>query len=111
MVIKPMLSAGHEGELCQWLKGMSLMSQSMKCHNESCSSSLQMQWQKARNNDKYSWVCSACLKKQSIRTGSFFMNLKSEIKVIIKIIRAWCQNNSIGCVSKNLGIYKYIYIF
>ncbi|PSN39506.1 hypothetical protein C0J52_21149 [Blattella germanica] len=107
MVIRPMLSAGHEGELCEWLKQMGLLRQGMKCSNTNCVGG-KMEWSKARVVDKYNWSCTACSKKVSIRDGSFFMPVKCELKVVIQAILNWCERTTVDVAAANLNLKTHI---
>ncbi|KAJ4437258.1 hypothetical protein ANN_17393, partial [Periplaneta americana] len=103
MVIRPMLNAGHEGELCEWLKEMGLLRRGLKCSNTNCKGG-KMEWNKARVVDKYNWSCTACSKKVPIREGSFFMPLKCDLKVIIQAILSWCERTPVEVAANNLKI-------
>lgn len=105
MVIRPMLNAGHEGELCEWLKQMGLLRRGLKCSNTNCKGG-KMEWSKARVVDKYNWCCTACPKKVSIRDGSFFMPVKCELKVVIQAILSWCERMPVEVAANNLSEYK-----
>jgi hypothetical protein len=107
MVIRPMLNAGHEGELCEWLKQMGLLRRGLKCSNTNCTGG-KMEWSKARVVDKYNWSCTACSKKVSIRDGSFFMPVKCELKVVIQAILSWCERTPVEVAANNLNLKTHI---
>jgi len=108
MVIRPMLNAGHEGELCEWLKQMGLLRRGLKCSNTNCTGG-KMEWSKARVVDKYNWSCTACSKKVSIRDGSFFMPVKCELKVVIQAILSWCERTPVEVAANNLSEYWWLH--
>ncbi|XP_048514099.1 uncharacterized protein LOC105683282 isoform X2 [Athalia rosae] len=90
LVVKPMLQQGHEGELCSWLKEMSLMRAVSNCPHPHCKGRI-MIWNPARIIDKYNWGCPKCNRKVSIRVGSFFLAIKCDLKLCLQTILGWCQ--------------------
>lgn len=89
-----MLQPGHEGELCTYLKEMGLIQRSVRCQGTdkapNCSSP--MKWTQARIVDKYTWKCSECSRRCSIREDSFFKLTKCSLMATIRILLGWCKN-------------------
>ncbi|XP_049858035.1 uncharacterized protein LOC126345148 [Schistocerca gregaria] len=109
MVIRPMLTPGHEGELCEWMKEMGLLRRTWRCTNEDCKGvNGYMTWNKARVVDKYNWACPNCSKKLSIREGSFFIHIKCELKQIFQAILCWCEQTPVAQASATLGIKDHV---
>ncbi|KAJ8880986.1 hypothetical protein PR048_017459 [Dryococelus australis] len=98
-----MMSGGHEGELCEWLKQMGLLRRTAQCTNPDCKGRSPMSWRKARIVDKYNWACPDCTRKVSIRESSFFLSIKCELKAIIRCMLGWCERISIDVTSNQLG--------
>ncbi|OAD56951.1 hypothetical protein WN48_02476 [Eufriesea mexicana] len=90
VVVRPMLQQGHEGELCGWLKEMSLIRTVSTCPYPECKGR-SLAWNQARIVDKYSWSCPNCTRKQSIRENSFFFGVKCDLKMCLQLILGWCQ--------------------
>ncbi|XP_046426025.1 uncharacterized protein LOC124182594 isoform X1 [Neodiprion fabricii] len=90
LVVRPILQQGHEGELCSWLKEMSLIRTVSNCPHSTCKRRT-MIWNPARIIDKYNWGCPQCNKKLSIREGSFFLAIKCDLKLCLQTILGWCQ--------------------
>lgn len=90
VVVRPMLQQGHEGELCGWLKEMSLIRTVSTCPHPECKGR-SLAWNQARIVDKYSWSCPNCARKQSIRENSFFFGIKCDLKMCLQLILGWCQ--------------------
>ncbi|XP_023247428.1 uncharacterized protein LOC106635802 isoform X2 [Copidosoma floridanum] len=107
MVVKKMLNDGHEGELCLWLKEVSLIRSDMNCLTESCNGK-SLTWQPSRVVDKYCWYCTNCKKKQFIRDSSFFLQIKCELKICMQIIVAWCQFTPSEVVVSYLGLKHFV---
>ncbi|XP_066995816.1 uncharacterized protein [Anabrus simplex] len=102
VVIKPMLTPGHEGELIEWMKDMGLIKQAVRCP---CAGQRgKMVWSKARIVDKYTWVCRACSKKLSIRSESFFAGFKCDLKKVMLAILCWCNRVSGEVAAKQLDL-------
>ncbi|GLH03768.1 hypothetical protein R5R35_014145 [Gryllus longicercus] len=109
MVIRPMLTPGHEGELCEWMKEMGLLRRGWRCTNEDCKGARSyMVWNKARVVDKYNWACPNCSRKISIREGSFFVHIKCELKHIFQVILGWCEKVSSEITAKNLELKNHV---
>ncbi|XP_063220789.1 uncharacterized protein LOC134530114 [Bacillus rossius redtenbacheri] len=107
-VLRPMMSGGHEGELCEWLKQMGLLRRSAQCSNPDCKGRSPMCWRKARIVDKYNWACPDCTRKVSIREGSFFLSIKCEMKAIIRCMLGWCERTSIDVTSSQLDLKQHV---
>nr|CAD7397962.1 unnamed protein product [Timema cristinae] len=107
-VIRPMLQSGHEGELCEWMKQMGLLRRGVRCNNPECHGVGTMKWSKARIVDKYNWSCFDCPKKVSIRDGSFFVNIKCELKAAIQAIVGWCEQTPVDVTCKHLNLKNHI---
>ncbi|KAK2583530.1 hypothetical protein KPH14_009486 [Odynerus spinipes] len=90
VVVRPMLQQGHEGELCSWLKEMSLIRTVSNCPHSDCKGR-SLVWNPARIVDKYNWTCPDCARKQSIREKSFFLGIKCDLKLCLQLILGWCQ--------------------
>jgi len=84
--VEPLLVAGREGDLCEWLKKNGLVAKEQKCPNNECLTTDKMQWHRARVVDKFNWVCSECKKKVPARHGSFFADFKCELGFALKVI-------------------------
>ncbi|XP_011155469.1 uncharacterized protein LOC105192883 [Solenopsis invicta] len=91
IAVRPMLQEGHEGELCSWLKEMSLIRTTCNCRNLDCKGR-NLTWSPARIIDKYVWTCPNCTQKQPIRENSFFLGIKCDLKLCLQLILGWCQN-------------------
>lgn len=98
-----MLQQGHEGELCGWLKEMSLIRTVSNCPHLDCKGR-SLVWNPARIVDKYNWTCPDCTKKQSIREKSFFLGIKCDLKLCLQLILGWCQKISYEDAASYLGI-------
>lgn len=107
VVVKPMLQQGHEGELCGWLREMSLLRTFVACPQEECSGR-NLIWRPARVIDKYKWICADCKAVQSIRDNSFFITIKCELKICLQVILAWCQQELSEIAAANLGIKEHV---
>ncbi|XP_058791625.1 uncharacterized protein LOC131664495 [Phymastichus coffea] len=107
MIVKPMFQAGHEGELCSWLREAGLMRSSMNCRTETCNNR-SMTWAPARSVDKYCWNCTECKKRETVRDSSFFMQIKCDLKLCMQIIVAWCQSHPCDVVESYLGIKHHV---
>lgn len=105
VVVRPMLQQGHEGELCSWLKEMSLIRTVSSCPHLDCKGR-SLAWNPARIVDKYSWSCPNCQRKQSIRDSSFFLGIKCDLKMCLQLILGWCQRIPCEIVASHLGIYR-----
>ena len=103
-VVKNMLQPGHEGELCSWLKEMNLIRSSMNCPTETCGNKTLI-WGSARSVDRYGWNCTECKKRQSLRDNSFFHQIKTDLKVCVQIIVAWCQGLPSEIVESYLSMF------
>ncbi|VVC41960.1 Hypothetical protein CINCED_3A000659 [Cinara cedri] len=90
--VLPLLGAGREGDLCEWLKKNGLIAKEQKCLNTECLASEKMQWHRARVIDKFNWVCLDCKKKLPARHASFFADFKCELGYALKVINGWCKN-------------------
>ncbi|XP_043273297.1 uncharacterized protein [Venturia canescens] len=112
VVVRPMLQQGHEGELCGWLKEMSLIKTSCVCTSEQCEGR-NLVWSPARVVDKYNWACLHCSKKQTIRDNSFFLSIKCEFKTCLQIILAWCKmfpsDIAASCLDVKEHVVKKVY--
>jgi hypothetical protein len=97
-----MLQPGHEGELCGWLRELSLIRSNMNCPTEGCNGK-NLTWSPARSIDKYSWYCVECKKRQTLRDSSFFLQIKCDLKLCMQIIVAWCQSIPSEVVVSYLG--------
>lgn len=91
LIVKQMIQQGHEGELCSWLKESNLIRSNMNCPTEGCNGK-SLQWSPARSIDKYCWYCADCKKRQNLREGSFFLQIKCDLKLCMQLIVAWCQS-------------------
>lgn len=109
-VVRPMLQQGHEGELCLWLREMSLLRTFTNCPQEDCNGR-NLTWRPARIIDKYKWTCPCCKKVQPIRDHSFFMSIKCDLKMCLQIILAWCQAIPSDITANDLGENRRYYIF
>lgn len=103
VVVRPMLQQGHEGELCGWLKEMSLIRTVSTCPHPECKGR-SLAWNQARIVDKYSWSCPNCTRKQSIRENSFFFGIKCDLKMCLQLILGWCQMIPSELTANYLGI-------
>ena len=99
-----MLQKGHEGELCCWLREMSLLRTFTSCPQENCKGR-NLIWSPARIIDKYKWTCAGCTQVQSIRDNSFFITIKCDLKMCLQIILAWCQVIPTGITAADLGTH------
>lgn len=88
--IEPLLAAGREADLCEWLKKNGLIAKEQKCPNNECPAPEKMQWHRARVVDKFNWVCQECKKKLPARHASFFADFKCELGYALKIIDGKC---------------------
>lgn len=88
--VEPLLTAGREGDLCEWLKKNVLIAKEQKCPNNECLTTDKMQWHRARVVDKFNWVCLECKKKVPARHGSFFADFKCELAYALKVIDGKC---------------------
>lgn len=102
VVVRPVLQQGHEGELCSWLKEMSLIRTVANCSQEDCKGR-SLSWNAARIVDKYSWLCPDCMRKQSIREKSFFFGIKCDLKMCLQLILGWCQRIPNETIAAFLG--------
>ncbi|KAG7203326.1 hypothetical protein KM043_010414 [Ampulex compressa] len=107
VVVRPMLQQGHEGELCSWLKEMSLIRTVSNCPHVDCKGK-SLVWNPARIVDKYSWSCPTCSRKQSIRENSFFFGVKCDLKMCLQLILGWCQMVPSDIVASYLDIKKHV---
>lgn len=108
LIVKQMIQQGHEGELCSWLKESNLIRSNMNCPNENCNGK-NLSWTTARTVDKYSWVCFECKKRQTLRDGSFFLQIKCDLKLCMQLILAWCQSISSEVVITHLSKFMNYY--
>lgn len=97
-----MLQQGHEGELCGWLKEMSLIRTVSNCPHSDCKGR-SLAWHPARIVDKYNWSCPDCMRKQSIRENSFFFGIKCDLKMCLQLILGWCQRIPCEVTASYLG--------
>ncbi|CAH1738251.1 uncharacterized protein LOC114123445 [Aphis gossypii] len=97
--VEPLLAAGREGDLCEWLKKNGLIAKEQKCPNNECLTTEKMQWHRARVVDKFNWVCLECKKKVPARHGSFFADFKCELGYALRVIDSWCKNMPLSDVS------------
>lgn len=88
--VEPLLVAGREGDLCEWLKKNNLIAKEQKCPNHECLSTDKMQWHRARVVDKFNWVCLECKKKVPARNSSFFADFKCELGYALKVMDSKC---------------------
>lgn len=88
--VTPLLAAGRESDLCEWLKKNDLIAKEQKCLNTECLAFEKMQWQRARVIDKFNWVCLECKKKLPARHASFFADFKCELGFALRIIDGKC---------------------
>lgn len=111
VVVRPMLQQGHEGELCSWLKEMSLIRTASNCPHVNCTGR-SLIWSPARIVDKYIWSCPDCARKQSIRENSIFFGIKCDLKMCLQLILGWCQKIPYEVAASYLGfcLYKYFYM-
>ncbi|XP_012277776.1 uncharacterized protein LOC105698267 [Orussus abietinus] len=107
LVVKPMLQQGHEGELCSWLKEMSLIRTESNCPQVNCKGR-NLIWNPARIVDKYNWACPACTRKQSIRENSFFLSVKCDLKMCLQVILGWCQLVPSRIMAEHLDIKEHV---
>ncbi|XP_012174007.1 uncharacterized protein LOC100648772 isoform X1 [Bombus terrestris] len=107
VVVRPMLQQGHEGELCGWLKEMSLIRTVSTCPHPDCKGR-SLAWNQARIVDKYSWSCPNCTRKQSIRENSFFVGVKCDLKMCLQLILGWCQMIPSELTANYLEIKKHV---
>ncbi|KAM0731755.1 hypothetical protein ACS0PU_001297 [Formica fusca] len=107
VVVRPMLQKGHEGELCSWLKEMSLIRTVSNCPHLECNGR-SLAWNPARIIDKYIWSCPDCLRKLSIREKSFFFGIKCDLKMCLQLILGWCQNIPCEITASYLDIKKHV---
>ncbi|XP_015602233.1 uncharacterized protein LOC107271126 [Cephus cinctus] len=107
VVVRPMLQQGHEGELCSWLKEMSLIRTVSHCPNTTCNGR-NLAWNAARIIDKYNWACPECTRKQSIRESSFFLAIKCDLKMCLQVILAWCQVIPASVTANYLDLKDYV---
>ncbi|XP_043792904.1 uncharacterized protein LOC122715060 [Apis laboriosa] len=107
VVVRPMLQQGHEGELCGWLKEMSLIRTVSTCPHPECKGR-SLAWNQARIVDKYSWSCPNCTRKQSIRENSFFVGVKCDLKMCLQLILGWCQMIPSEHTANYLDIKKHV---
>ncbi|XP_012221348.1 uncharacterized protein [Linepithema humile] len=107
VVVRPMLQQGHEGELCSWLKEMSLIRTVCNCPHLDCKGR-SLTWSPARIVDKYIWSCPDCTKKQSIREKSFFFGIKCDLKMCLQLILGWCQSIPYEITASYLDIKKHV---
>lgn len=108
--VRPMLQQGHEGELCSWLKEMSLIRTASNCPHSDCKGR-SLVWSPARIVDKYIWSCPDCMRKQSIRETSFFFGIKCDLKMCLQLILGWCQKIPCEVTASHLGSYLYYKFF
>ncbi|XP_026479990.1 uncharacterized protein LOC113386424 [Ctenocephalides felis] len=104
----PMLSKGHEGELCQYLKDIGVLKSSMKCATDSCEGT-RMSWTSARVVDKYQWSCTKCKKRKSIREESFFKGMKFVLPIVLRAMQGWCGNYDPEELAQNMGLKPYAF--
>lgn len=97
-----MLQQGHEGELCGWLREMSLIRTIFNCPFEDCNGR-SLTWTPARIVDKYNWTCPDCSRKQPIRESSFFVAIKCDLKMCLQLILGWCQRIPNDIIASHLG--------
>ncbi|XP_066587379.1 uncharacterized protein [Prorops nasuta] len=102
-----MLQQGHEGELCSWLKEMSLIRTNSNCPHDDCTGRT-LTWNPARIVDKYIWLCPGCSRKQPIRDGSFFFSIKCDLKMCLQSILGWCQSMPIDNTASALDVKKHV---
>lgn len=107
VVVRPMLQQGHEGELCGWLKEMSLIRTVSTCPYPECKGR-SLAWNQARIVDKYSWSCPNCSRKQSIRENSFFIGVKCDLKTCLQLILGWCKMIPSELTANYLDIKKHV---
>ncbi|XP_011142648.1 uncharacterized protein LOC105185102 isoform X1 [Harpegnathos saltator] len=107
VVVRPMLQQGHEGELCSWLKEMSLIRTDSNCPHLDCKGR-SLAWNPARIVDKYSWSCPNCQRKQSIRDNSFFLGIKCDLKMCLQLILGWCQRIPCEIIASYLDVKKHV---
>lgn len=84
--VEPLLVAGREGDLCEWLKKNGLIAKEQKCPNSKCLTTDKMQWHRARVVDKFNWMCLACKKRVPVRNLSFFADFKCELSYALRVI-------------------------
>ncbi|XP_020291091.1 uncharacterized protein LOC109858353 isoform X2 [Pseudomyrmex gracilis] len=107
VVVRPMLQQGHEGELCSWLKEMSLIRTASNCPHVNCTGR-SLIWSPARIVDKYIWSCPECARKQSIRENSIFFGIKCDLKMCLQLILGWCQKIPYEVAASYLDIKKHV---
>ncbi|KAL0104259.1 hypothetical protein PUN28_017171 [Cardiocondyla obscurior] len=107
VVVRPMLQQGHEGELCSWLKEMSLICTVWNCPHLDCNGR-SLVWSPARIVDKYIWSCPDCSRKQSIREKSFFFGIKCDLKMCLQLILGWCQKIPHDHTASYLDVKKHV---
>jgi len=110
LVVRPMLQQGHEGELCGWLKEMSLIRTVSNCPHLDCKGR-SLTWSPARIVDKYIWSCPDCMRKQSIREKSFFFGIKCDLKMCLQLILGWCQRVPSEIIASYLGCFSFFFSF
>lgn len=111
-VVEPLLTPGKEGDLCEWLKSVGLISREMKCQQPECGEET-LTWSKARVVDKHNWCCPKCKKKVPIRQGSFLSEFKCDLSYAVRGIQSWCNSLPVEdiCDQKSLkpNVAKRIY--
>ncbi|XP_011642183.1 uncharacterized protein LOC105430357 [Pogonomyrmex barbatus] len=107
VVVRPMLQQGHEGELCSWLKEMSLIGTVCSCPHSDCNGR-SLIWSPARIVDKYIWSCPDCTRRQSIREKSFFFGIKCDLKMCLQLILGWCQKIPCEVTASYLDVKKHV---
>lgn len=108
-----MLTAGHEGELLNWLKTMGILECSRKCNNTDNGTSCQgaMTWVHARIVDNYQWKCTICTKKSRIRENSIFDKIRCRFNDAIRIFAGWSKGTDVETLAKLLCKSLYFYNF
>ncbi|XP_022184064.2 uncharacterized protein LOC111043417 isoform X2 [Nilaparvata lugens] len=88
--LRQLLVEGREGQLCDWLKEVGFIPQTVRCENAECNGAA-MLWKKARIIDKYHWVCPLCKKKATIRHGTFLESVQCTVRSAVGAIMGWCD--------------------
>jgi len=74
-------------------------------HRCQCNTSMSV-IRKTRTADKYVWMCKQCRVECSIRVGSIFNGLKTDIETFFKFLILWCKTTLQNDIAYDLNVNK-----